>query len=1797
MSITWPSHCPHCQALLVSSPIRCDQCHRWTLDGTLPPELALAIGVDFLQLELAATEQEVTASQTSTEPLEQRILARLLERLQLHRSAVQQATQKHQPPPLAVPLESPLERTLERTLESPLEGTLGDSVKNPLVASPETSLPLSPPNFESPASLKREPAFSRKPPVAASRPHRPIESAPNLLFSLEDSAHPSSTVVQEGHSTRPEPLAAIEPTIPPPAPADGPRPERFQLSVESQASASDLDWKRLRPLVAENLLWFIGAFMTLVGAFYFASTHWTGLSRLLQSVAILTLILTGAGSLGGLALFLSRQPGLSMAGRVLATLGMGLLPATVIPLNSLNKLSPLAMGAGLAGVVLVARMLLPRLAPLVSQTQGRSWQASYLVLSLMPVLLPFLKMADAEPLLLWLPIPQMVYALWRHNTSEGKQRVDQVFALGMIVYAGSLPILWARDTASTAHLVPIGVLAGLGGLYLDLALSHWKGVTRLYLSRLPALLGLGLILLSLAAAVLMRAQGTTVVGPALALMLGTMGLGMLGLLWRERQLFRLTVVASVLSWVALPDLFGPLADLLLGWARIGLGYADAPLPLSWYVFTLAPYLLLGTIASQKLEAIERHREAADTRHWLSLLAVLPGCIAVGESMDGRPALFGLPLLIALLYRLFRLKSEPLPLWLAQGLLVGWTYRLLSELNAPVSMQGLALVGLGLFFFQVSRKPGHRAMPHILAEIWGRSAVAMVALAEVLEVATALTSLDVSQSRWFSVAGLLGAGLAGLAVSVQLLSPWGVLLSIPVIGLGFDQVRMALGIVSNPLFLPWIALGVSLLAWFWPRVPVKGSHYPLDQEGKPLLLDWLQSAPLPAFRPFETQNPVAVTEEAPPAGPREGLISGPLWLLARVAVLGALAVVSIRRYTFLHSPGPDLDASTVWLEVIRLLIPSIPLLTGLGLMLTDMSRLVIDAGSSAPSHQGAQRMLESRSKLARLFALFMTAEVFYAGLLPGWHSTSVPEAAGAAVVGGILALLYLLLAPALRQSPLWELPRLPVLMATWGVQVMVLPELMGEGPYRMAPWLYPLVAMNGVTLALLLRDRLAVLMTATILHSVTAHWVLRQPSSAAGYNPLDVFFCATLSPVLLYAGLKLALESETVRQRFARYSARLTLHLTGQDAEASGLAHPSVQRLKTFPDVSLQGYGLLGAAVAAPLVWLGRLLAAAGLVMSLSTQSLMPDLSTTPLSHPSILTFTLSAAAGLLLLNPVARQEALFVLPAMLARALDWSGDWCMGLLATGWMAQALFAQWRLTRARRSTHPAARQAQDARFGGMRQRAQLLSLLTLPLTIVWDRSLHAHTSDAVLGLQWLLTPVYALELLTIGLTARLTLGQTGEALVTRDFRARVWLWVGSWQLALVTVLAGSLALAAGMEVLSHPTAWMPQTLLLLSVTGLGLELWLRRRTTSEQALAVNRDIDSLLPPQSALILLLASGIETVPRLLPPGNVYVLLAVALASLGSLLRGVRLRDALDFRLGLMGLGVLGLGVRLQTELGRDLAGYEAMGVLWSTLLPMLLLEWLRHRAPQEVPVVVSAAGGEPDAHSPEPKAYFMLAPLRELVVVLPLFSLFLAGAVIPALTRQPPEQLSAALVALAGLFYLGLHVLERRPWSLIMGAILFNLATVAKLVSMGAVNLMLYGALPGMTLIGMAHHYRTRLSRSALNVLRYGGLSLIYSASYVETWSEPLNNLILVLLCLAGIGWGLWTRVRSFLHLGAGVLVLTILTSLIKFGLAHPQFNALYLILLGVSILASMVVFTWKRQQLQAISTNLQSRLEGWE
>ena len=166
-------------------------------------------------------------------------------------------------------------------------------------------------------------------------------------------------------------------------------------------------------------------------------------------------------------------------------------------------------------------------------------------------------------------------------------------------------------------------------------------------------------------------------------------------------------------------------------------------------------------------------------------------------------------------------------------------------------------------------------------------------------------------------------------------------------------------------------------------------------------------------------------------------------------------------------------------------------------------------------------------------------------------------------------------------------------------------------------------------------------------------------------------------------------------------------------------------------------------------------------------------------------------------------------------------------------------------------------------------------------------------------------------------------------------------------------------------------------------------------------------------------------------------------------------------------------------------------------------------------------------------------------------------------------------------------------------ISALALNAAVVLAAFGSGVQELQLLLIPLGLTLVVLARVFSAEITASAVVKLRAWGMGLMYVAVAWRplTVTSMPGLMLCVVVCLGGVALGAVWRIRSYVVLGTGVLVTTVLATLVRSGLSEPRLGAIFLSLLGLVVVVVMVMVTTRREELQGRLAAMQRAMATWE
>ncbi len=213
---------------------------------------------------------------------------------------------------------------------------------------------------------------------------------------------------------------------------------------------------------------------------------------------------------------------------------------------------------------------------------------------------------------------------------------------------------------------------------------------------------------------------------------------------------------------------------------------------------------------------------------------------------------------------------------------------------------------------------------------------------------------------------------------------------------------------------------------------------------------------------------------------------------------------------------------------------------------------------------------------------------------------------------------------------------------------------------------------------------------------------------------------------------------------------------------------------------------------------------------------------------------------------------------------------------------------------------------------------------------------------------------------------------------------------------------------------------------------------------------------------------------------------------------------------------------------------------------------------------------------------------PLQWGAAVLPLL-----GVALAATAGQVPW----AGLGAAGAVFAARFVVRSRLPDLAAGLALLDASAVALALHHQWDEPLAFVGPVALSLVALAQALRGTTDPAAVTALRYAAAVAIALTAWVDVLTDPSRTLLALVLALAVMAAGGLLRVRAYLLTGSAFGLAVVATNLVRFGLDHSHFWALYLTLLGLTVLTVMVVSTLYANQIRGWRRHLFTTLADWE
>lgn len=204
-----------------------------------------------------------------------------------------------------------------------------------------------------------------------------------------------------------------------------------------------------------------------------------------------------------------------------------------------------------------------------------------------------------------------------------------------------------------------------------------------------------------------------------------------------------------------------------------------------------------------------------------------------------------------------------------------------------------------------------------------------------------------------------------------------------------------------------------------------------------------------------------------------------------------------------------------------------------------------------------------------------------------------------------------------------------------------------------------------------------------------------------------------------------------------------------------------------------------------------------------------------------------------------------------------------------------------------------------------------------------------------------------------------------------------------------------------------------------------------------------------------------------------------------------------------------------------------------------------------------------------------------------------------------MPQQATVSTAMAAAGsaLLYGTLGYLEKSRLLGSLGAAAGNLALLLFALSQGLQGVEIWLAPAGLLVLAIGQIFGDSLAHPSRVTLRVVGSLLLYLPSAAQIALQVGNArdgtypVVFGLACLTGIAAGMMLHIRAYLALGLSFLVLDVVASLVHAGLRDHRVGFLLLSAAGLGILGVMVFLTLKRDAVRAWTARWRTRLRRWD
>ncbi|WP_224367405.1 hypothetical protein [Hyalangium versicolor] len=196
-----------------------------------------------------------------------------------------------------------------------------------------------------------------------------------------------------------------------------------------------------------------------------------------------------------------------------------------------------------------------------------------------------------------------------------------------------------------------------------------------------------------------------------------------------------------------------------------------------------------------------------------------------------------------------------------------------------------------------------------------------------------------------------------------------------------------------------------------------------------------------------------------------------------------------------------------------------------------------------------------------------------------------------------------------------------------------------------------------------------------------------------------------------------------------------------------------------------------------------------------------------------------------------------------------------------------------------------------------------------------------------------------------------------------------------------------------------------------------------------------------------------------------------------------------------------------------------------------------------------------------------------------------------------------TALLAGGSGLLYAAIGAVEQSRWFGSLAAAACNLALLIAALAFGLDGLEIYLAPLGLLMLMLGQLFASSLPQAARNAIRFLGGFLLYVPAAaklsleVGLAADGAYALVFGAVCLVGVAVGMVLHIRAYLALGSLFLTLDVVANLVHAGLRDHRIGFMVMTFTGLTIVTGRVLATLKRQQVEHWMRRVRVELRGWD